>query len=253
MKLEKMMETYKRENSVTPREEKILETIQKSKNVMMEVQSENMMSYTEFFFSQFRLIRKRWWILQAMLLALVFLIMPFLKDSIYLMRTLGVASVFFVVMIIPEFWRNKESNSRQIEVTCLFSLRQIYSARIFIIGIVDVFMLTVFLTVVCIGMKMQFMDLLVQFLFPMVITAGICFVMLNCSFLNEATSILGCFIWGVIWWGVAMNHAIYERIAMPIWIILFVFAICFLIGAVYKTIHECNRFLEVNLYGITNG
>lgn len=50
MKLEKMMETYKRENSVTPREEKILETIQKSKNVMMEVQSENMMSYTEFFF-----------------------------------------------------------------------------------------------------------------------------------------------------------------------------------------------------------
>lgn len=113
--------------------------------------------------------------------------------------------------------------------------------------------LTVFLTVVCIGMKMQFMDLLVQFLFPMVITAGICFVMLNCSFLNEATSILGCFIWGVIWWGVAMNNAIYERIAMPIWIILFVFAICFLIGAVYKTIHECNRFLEVNLYGITNG
>ncbi len=112
---------------------------------------------------------------------------------------------------------------------------------------------TVFLTVVCISMKMQFMDLLVQFLFPMVITAGICFVMLNCSFLNEATSILGCFIWGVIWWGIAMNNAIYERIAMPIWIILFVFAICFLIGAVYKTIHECNRFLEVNLYGITNG
>ena len=66
MNLEKMMETYKRENSVTPREEKILETIQKSKNVMMEVQSENTMSYTEFLFSQFRLIRKRWWILQVM-------------------------------------------------------------------------------------------------------------------------------------------------------------------------------------------
>ena len=50
MNLEKMMETYKRENSVTPREEKILETIQKSKEIVMEVQSENTMSYTEFHF-----------------------------------------------------------------------------------------------------------------------------------------------------------------------------------------------------------
>lgn len=65
MNLEKMMETYKRENSVTPREEKILETIQKSKEIVMEVQSENTMSYTEFLFSQFRLIRKRWWMLQG--------------------------------------------------------------------------------------------------------------------------------------------------------------------------------------------
>ena len=47
MNLEKMMETYKRENSVTPREEKTLETIQKSKEIVMEVQSENTMSYTE--------------------------------------------------------------------------------------------------------------------------------------------------------------------------------------------------------------
>lgn len=116
MNLEKMMETYKRENSVTPREEKILETIQKSKEIVMEVQSENTMSYTEFLFSQFRLIRKRWWMLQAMLLVLVFLIMPSLKDTTYFMRMLGVASVFFIVMIIPEFWRNKESNSCQIEI-----------------------------------------------------------------------------------------------------------------------------------------
>ena len=97
--------------------------------------------------------------LQAMLLVLVFLIMPSLKDTTYFMRMLGVASVFFIVMIIPEFWRNKESNSCQIEVTCLFSLRQIYSARIFLIGIVDIVMLTIFLTVACINMKMQFTDL----------------------------------------------------------------------------------------------
>ena len=165
MNLEKMMETYKRENSVTPREEKILETIQKSKEIVMEVQSENTMSYTEFLFSQFRLIRKRWWMLQAMLLVLVFLIMPSLKDTTYFMRMLGVASVFFIVMIIPEFWRNKESNSCQIEVNLFCSPfnDRFIPARIFLIGIVDIVMLTIFLTVACINMKMQFTDLLVQF------------------------------------------------------------------------------------------
>lgn len=49
MNLEKMIQNYKTETKVIPREEKILETIQKSKEVMMEVQSEHTMSYGEFF------------------------------------------------------------------------------------------------------------------------------------------------------------------------------------------------------------
>ena len=109
MNLEKMMQNYKTEAKVIPREEKILETIQKSKEIMMEVQSEHKMSYGEFLFSQFRLIRKRWWMLQAALLIVTFFLMNYLDDSEYLMRTLGTSSVLFIVMIIPEFWRNKES------------------------------------------------------------------------------------------------------------------------------------------------
>lgn len=110
MNLEKMIQNYKTETKVIPREEKILETIQKSKEVMMEVQSEHTMSYGEFLFSQFRLIRKRWWMLQAALLIVTFFLMNYLDDSEYLMRTLGTSSVLFIVMIIPEFWRNKESD-----------------------------------------------------------------------------------------------------------------------------------------------
>lgn len=138
MNLEKMMQNYKTEAKVIPREEKILETIQKSKEIMMEVQSEHTMSYGAFLFSQFRLIRKRWWMLQAALLIVTFFLMNYLDDSEYLMRTIGTSSVLFIVMIIPEFWRNKESDSLQIEATCLYSLRQIYSARVFLIGVADV-------------------------------------------------------------------------------------------------------------------
>ena len=256
MNLEKMMQNYKTETKVIPREEKILETIQKSKEVMMEVQSEHTMSYGEFLFSQFRLIRKRWWMLQAALLIVTFFLMNYLDDSEYLMRTIGTSSVLFIVMIIPEFWRNKESDSLQIEATCLYSLRQIYSARVFLIGVADVFMITLFMLVCCVGMRMHFMDILVQFLFPMVVAAGICFAMLNSRALNEAASMLGCFLWSVIWWMVTMNDFIYTKITFPVWSILFGLASCFLIGAVYKAIHDCNRLcwtMEGNLYEITNG
>lgn len=256
MNLEKMMQNYKTEAKVIPREEKILETIQKSKEIMMEVQSEHTMSYGEFLFSQFRLIRKRWWMLQAALLIMTFFLMNYLDDSEYLMRTLGTSSVLFIVMIIPEFWRNKESDSLQIEAACLYSLRQIYSARVFLIGVADVFMITLFMFVCCVGMRMQFMDILVQFLFPMVVAAGICFAMLNSSALNEAASMLGCFLWSVIWWMVTMNDFIYAKITFPVWSILFGLASCFLIGAVYKAIHDCNRLcwtMEEKLYETTNG
>ena len=256
MNLEKMMQNYKTEAKVIPREEKILETIQKSKEIMMEVQSEHTMSYGAFLFSQFRLIRKRWWMLQAALLIVTFFLMNYLDDSEYFMRTIGTSSVFFIVMIIPEFWRNKESDSLQIEATCLYSLRQIYSARVFLIGVADVFMITLFMLVCCVGMRMHFMDILVQFLFPMVVAAGICFAMLNSRALNEAASMFGCFLWSVIWWVVTMNDFIYTKITFPVWSILFGLANCFLIGAVYKVVHDCNRLcwtMEGNLYETTNG
>lgn len=55
--------------------------------------------------------------------------------------------------------------------------------------------------------------------------------------------------------GKAKNF-IYAKITFPVWSILFGLASCFLIGAVYKAIHDCNRLcstMEGNLYEITNG
>ena len=139
------------------------------------------------------------------------------------------------------------------------SLKRIYRSR----DVLDIELagfriisITLFMFVCCVGMRMQFMDILVQFLFPMVVAAGICFAMLNSSALNEAASMFGCFLWSVIWWMVTMNDFIYAKITFPVWSILFGLASCFLIGAVYKAIHDCNRLcstMEGNLYEITNG
>lgn len=236
MNLEKVIEAYKKENICMPREEKLLETIRKSKEALIEIQQFNKMSYREFLFSQLRLIRKRWWALQALLLLMTYIIIPYMQET-YVVKTLGIIGVLFAVIVIPEFWRNKSNDSLQIEAACLFSLRQIYSARIFLVGIVDVFMLTLFLATFCINRRMQLMDVLLQLLFPMVVATGICFVMLCSKRWNEVASMLGCFFWSVVWWGIVTNDSIYERITIPVWCALFAMALSFLLGAAYMTIH----------------
>ena len=47
------------------------------------------------------------------------------------------------------------------------------------------------------------------------------------------------------------NETIYVLITLPVWYALFGTAVVFLIGAIYKTIFDCNKFWEVDLSGTT--
>ena len=49
-------------------EEKIQETIYKSKNAFFMAEQERMLSYHDFLWTQLRVIQKRWWVLQFMIL-----------------------------------------------------------------------------------------------------------------------------------------------------------------------------------------
>ena len=68
---EKQMETYKKMMQPDVREEKVQETIRKSREAFFRSEETRMLSYGEFVRDQFRLIRKRWWVLQFLLLCLL--------------------------------------------------------------------------------------------------------------------------------------------------------------------------------------
>ena len=254
MELEKELRMYKEQSAVAAKEEKILETIGKSKELFLVCEQQHPIHYFEFLIAQFRLIRKRWWVLQTLMLGLVFIILSNLQDKNSMIRILGVIGVLFVVLIIPEFWKNKSYDCMQIEGTCLYSLRQIYTARMIWFGVIDMFILTCFCMTIRGKLGFATVELFVQFLFPMLVAACICFGTL-CSNIpaNEGTAILFCLLWNVVWCFIILNEAVYEAITFPIWCALFVFFIAFLAGAVYKTIYDCNKYWEVDLGGITNG
>ena len=253
MNLEKMMENYKKFINVPPKEENITNTIRKSKEAFYKKEQERMLNYFEFLWTQFCVIQKRWWLFQIILLTASVTILPSTQSEYYTNRGIGVTGVLFVVLIIPEIWKNKTYNSMEIEASSYYSLKQIYAARILLFGIVDIFLLTIFCGILHGNLHFTFAEILVQFLFPMTITACICFgILCNKYCRSEITSIVLCIIWSTIWLLITINQNIYEAAVMPIWLFLFGIAILFLAFTIYKTLQDCSKCLEVNFNGIEN-
>lgn len=58
MKLEERIEIYKQQETIIPREEKILDTINKSKEAFYKREQERMLTYMEFLWTQFKQLKK---------------------------------------------------------------------------------------------------------------------------------------------------------------------------------------------------
>ncbi len=250
MDLEDKIKSYKRQMEIAAREDRIVDTIKRSREAFFEREQARMLTYWEFLWAQARAVRKRWWAFQAILLVAAGFIIPNMDHEAFVQRSMGVVGVLFVVLVIPELWRNRTNQCMEIEAASYYSLRQIYAARVLLFGIVDVFLLTVF----CVGlhgrMQLAFMDLLIQLLFPMTVTACICFGLLcNKYAVNEITSILLCVVWSVIWWMITLSEEIYTAAVTPMWIGLFVAAVLFLAAVIYKALYNCKQCWEVKSDG----
>lgn len=178
--MKKNFRRFKTDPAVHPNEEKIKDTVNKSMEIFYLKEQEKLLTYREFLWMQFRITQKRWWLFQTLLLTGIGIILSLNQEEFYIQRGLGITSVLFVILIIPELWKNKSNQCMEIESASYYSLRQIYSARIFLFGLVDVLLLTVFCLFLHGRLHITLLSLLSQFLFPAVTTACICFGML-CS------------------------------------------------------------------------
>lgn len=175
MNLEKELKDYGESIKIIPNEQKVAEIIRKSMEAYCLTEQERFLTYWEFLWAQLRLIRKRWWLFQILLLILLWAVLPSVQVEQLEQRILGVVSSLFIILIIPELWKNQTYQSMEIEATSYYSLRQIYAARMLLFGIVDIVLITFFCTSAAIRMDILFLQLLVQFLFPMTVTTAICF------------------------------------------------------------------------------
>ncbi len=253
MNLDNKLKDYKKHMDVKIKEENILDTIEASKEIFLASELDMTLTYCEFIWMQFRLIQKKWWVLQSIILVGLLMFLSYVSDSYYVCRSMGVGASLFVILFIPELWRNRTYHAMEIEASTYYSLHQIYASRMLLFGIVDVLFVTAFCSVASISLRIALMDLMIQFLFPMAVTACICFgVLCSRRFLYQSAGIELCMIWSVLWWFVLLDERVYRLITIPVWVSLFAIAWLLLAYTVHKAINSCNKIWEVNFSEIGN-
>lgn len=156
MNLEEKVRRYTETIQVKPQEEKIQETIRRSKNAFLMAEQEKMLSYREFLWIQMKVIQKRWWGLQFLILVALWVALTSIQDEIYITKSMGVAASLFVILIIPELWKNRSCECMEIEASSYYSLKQVYAARMLLFGMIDIFFITLFLGTVSAGLHLNY-------------------------------------------------------------------------------------------------
>ncbi|MCI8373569.1 MAG: hypothetical protein HFI75_14490 [Lachnospiraceae bacterium] len=251
MNLEKILNQYHAQTHLPPQESKIQETITQSIDAFCAAEQSRTLSRREFLWTQAGLIHKRWWLLQLLLLTAAGLALPSIEETFLLRRSMGVAGALFVILMIPELWKNRSLGCMEIEAAAYYSLRQIYAARLFLFGLADLVLLTGFLGILGRYELLTPQLLISQFLLPLAVTACICFGLL-CSqrHVSESFSLVLCSIFSALWWLITANERLYSAVTLPVWCALLALALLLLSAAVYRTLKTCSLYWEMSVHAM---
>lgn len=228
-------------------ERHLQETIRRAKDAFYENEGKELLSRAEFLYQQSRYIHKRWWILQGILLLMLWYALTLIKSSFYIQRFMGTAASLFAVLLLPELWKNRSSGALEIESTAYYSLRQIYSARMFLFALVDMFSLSIFsLTVVWTG-KIPVEVMVIHFFLPFIVSCCICFrILYNSKSGSESLAMILCMVWCTVWTQLILSEKIYAVISLPVWFLMTAAAVLYLGYCIYRGQRNCKEMWEVS-------
>ena len=227
-------------------EAKIQKTIAASREAFLTGESERTMSHMEFLYQQCKYIKKRWWLMQGLLLAFVCFLLLGAETDALVRRTLGLAGPLFVILIYPEIWKNRSIDALEVECTTFYTLRSIYAARLTLFAGVDVAMLSVFYAGASLLTRLTLWQMLTQFLLPFNVTCCICFETLYSKRVHSQTlSLFLCILWAGVWSLLVLNNAVFRAISVPAWVALLTASVLFMGYTLYRGQRNWQSILEV--------
>ncbi len=246
--LEKQLNDYRAgQENAAAREEKVLQTLRASKRVFYEAEEKKTSSYFEFLWEQAAYIRKYWWLLQFCVLALLWAALYSMGQNPLIQRNMGTFASLFVIIMIPEFWKNKNHGAMEIEGAAFYSLRQIYAARMTIFAMADILLLSLFCFTVQATTQMTIMEMLIQFFLPFNVNCCICCRILCGKRICSETSAVGfSVIWAAVWYFVICNENIFNAVSEPVWIVSLILSVVYFGFSVCKVLNGWKAYWEVS-------
>lgn len=239
-----------REPNIPVQEEKILQAIESSIQKLEMSQLEQSLTVWEFLYMQSRFIKKYWWVMQAVLLSVLYWYVQYLGDAQLIRQVLGIGAPLFVILVIPELWKNSSNNALDIEATTMYTLQQVYSARLMLFAGVDLLLLSMFCLGTTASKCLSLWEFMTQFVIPMNVTCCICLTCLYCPRMgNQSLSLVLCLLFAMMWREVVQTEHIYKAITVPAWTALLVLTFAYMGYCVFRGQRNWKNFLAVRLAG----
>lgn len=163
----------------------------------------------------------------------------------YVERGMGIFAPVFVILLIPEFWKNRSSDSEEVEGAAFYSLRQIYSARMLLFGMADFFLLSLFCGAVSATVQLTAEEMLIQFFLPLNVTCCICFSVLCCRrYGSEYMAVALSLLWIAVWILIVLNEAVYTIVARPVWWFMLLVSFSYMAGMIFCFLRGFGKDLE---------
>lgn len=231
------------------------QTIKTCKNILSELTMEKQIpraSYFDFLYEQSKFIKKRWWIFQGgALLWLWIWLSKYDTDLKYMIRVMGIFATVFVILIVPEIWKNLRNGAIEIEQSSYYTLRQICVARILTFAAVDFVIVAAFLFATYKTTDIPLYDLVINFLLPINVSCCICFRFLYSRWeKSEYVAVLLCLIWALIWMMIVANDYIYQKIATPVGAALILITFVYFIYCIKRSLIFVEKILEDYTYEV---
>lgn len=228
------------------RQEALEETIRLSRAAFFESEKRRTVSRWEFLLSQAKIIRKRWWLLQAGVLAGILLLMLQTDAADLNARCLGAAAPLFLLLALPELWKNRHYDAMEVESAAYYTLRQVYAARLTLFAGADLTILSLFFFSASVFARVTLWELMVQFLLPFNVDCCICFLCLYSRNSNsEIISVLLSGVFTVLWETVILREPVYQAITVPVWAILLGLTAAWGFALVVRGQRKWSQFWEV--------
>lgn len=233
-----------------PAQPHLEQTIRRSREAYRNHMLHTPVSSFEFLIGQILTVRSRYWIMQLILLMVVVVSLILMQQNRFKINSyeyFAIMAPLTVICSIPELWRNLSSGSYEVENTTFYDLRKVYFARLVLVGMMDLILLTVLVIGVSNISNGSVYDSILYFFVPFNLNCSVCFFLL-CSpkrLHSQSVAIGCCGMIGIGWYTMMNQLRLYEWIQKKVWIGLLAGSFLFLSYVCVRSIKMSRFYCEM--------